>query len=130
MVNYVISDFIAKLNIARKNRIKTLIINPTKIILELLDSFEKLGIIRGYSIIEGKKVEIMLRYHRSKSIFNNLIVTSKPSRRIYINMLGLRKFKEKYSSDVLLLSTSKGLMFDHNCQKQNLGGLLLLRISV
>jgi len=130
MVNYTISDFIAKLNIARRNRLKTLIIRPTKIVLELLDSFERLGVIRGYIVNEEQKVEIMLRYHRSKCAFTHLIVTSKPSRRIYVDMLGLRRFKEKYSSDVLLLSTSKGLMFDHNCQKENVGGLLLLRISV
>lgn len=130
MTNYTISDFIAKLNIARRNRLKTIIITPSKIIFELLDAFERLGIIRGYMINNENKVEIMLRYHRSKCVFNHLIVVSKPSRRIYVNILNLRKFKEKYSSDILLLLTSKGIMFDYNCEKNNLGGLLLLRISV
>lgn len=129
MVNYIVSDFIAKLNIARRNKLKTLIIIPTSKILELLDAFEKLGIIRGYIINDEYKIEIMLRYYRGKCAFNQLFVVSKPSKRINVDLLKLHKFKEKYSSDVLLLLTSKGLMFDNDCLKYRLGGQILLRIS-
>ena len=130
MVNYIVSDFIAKLNIAKRNKLKTIIINPTRMILELLNSFEKLGIIRGYIINDENKIEVMLRYHRSKCVFNHLYVVSKPSRRIYVSLLKLHKYKEKYSSDILLLLTSKGIMFDHDCLKNKLGGQILLRISL
>ena len=130
MQNYIISDFISRLNIARRNKLKTLIINPTKIVLELLNIFEKLGIIRGYIMLDNYKIEVMLRYHRSQCAFKHLTVMSKPSKRIYVNLLKLHKYKEKYAGDVLLLSTSKGLMLDADCLKINQGGLLLLRISV
>jgi len=129
MVNYFISDFIAKLNIARRNRLKTIIIIPSKIIFELLKIFEDLGIIIGYHIINDK-VEIILKYHESKCAFTHLTVLSKPSRRIYVSLLDLYKFKEKYSSDIMVLSTSKGVMLDVDCIKNKQTGLLLLRISI
>lgn len=130
MPNYIISDFISRLNIAKKNKLKTIILTPSKVVLELLQIFENLGIIRGYIVNEDYKVEVMLRYSRSRCAFQHLTVISTPGRRIYVDLLNLHKYKEKYCSDVLLLSTSKGLMLDIDCQKYKLGGLLLLRISV
>lgn len=130
MPNYIISDFISRLNIAKKNKLKTIILAPSKIVLELLKIFEDLGIIRGYIITENYKVEVMLRYSRSRCAFQHLTVMSTPGRRIYVDLLNLHKYKEKYCSDILLLSTSKGLMLDVDCQKYKQGGLLLLRISV
>jgi ribosomal protein S8 len=130
MPNYIISDFISRLNIAKKNKLKTIILAPSKVVLELLKIFEDLGIIRGYLVTENYKVEVMLRYNRSRCAFQHLTVMSTPGKRIYVDLLNLHKYKEKYCSDVLLLSTSKGLMLDVDCQKYKQGGLLLLRISV
>ena len=130
MPNYIISDFISRLNIAKKNKLKTIILAPSKVVLELLKIFEDLGIIRGYIVTENYKVEVMLRYSRSRCAFEHLTVMSTPGRRIYVDLLNLHKYKEKYCSDVLLLSTSKGLMLDVDCRKYKQGGLLLLRISV
>ena len=130
MPNYIISDFISRLNIAKKNKLKKIILTPSKVVLELLKIFENLGIIRGYIVNEDYKVEVMLRYSRSRCAFQHLTVISTPGRRIYVDLLNLHKYKEKYCSDVLLLSTSKGLMLDVDCHKYRQGGLLLLRISV
>jgi ribosomal protein S8 len=80
--------------------------------------------------MEDYKVEVMLRYSRSKCAFTHLTVLSTPGRRIYVDLLNLHKYKEKYSSDILLLSTSKGFMLDIDCMKYKQGGLLLLRISI
>ena len=130
MTNYILSDFISRLNVARKNKLKTIIIKPSKIILELLKIFESLGIIRGYFITNNYKIEVFLKYNRSKCVFTNLKVLSKPSKRIYVDLENLHKLKEKYPSDILLLSTSNGLMLDIECLKKKRGGLVLLRISV
>jgi len=130
MPNYLISDFISRLNVARKNRLKTIIITPSRIILEILKIFENLGIIRGYYFLDDYKIEIILKYNRSKCAFMNLKVLSKPGKRIYVNLLNLHKLKEKYPNDILLLSTSKGLMLDIDCIKTQISGLVLIRINI
>ena len=130
MPNYIISDFISRLNVAKKNRLKTLIIAPpSKIVLEFLKIFENLGIIRGYQILDNYKIEIFLRYNRGRCAFIHLTVLSKPSKRVYVTLIKLHKLKEKYPNDILLLSTSKGLMLDVECLEQKKGGLVLLRIT-
>jgi ribosomal protein S8 len=128
MYNYTLSDFISRLNIAKRKHLKTIIIKPSNLIFSLLKIFEELGIIRGYSLLDNYKIEVYLKYHSSRCAFQNLIVVSKPSKRIYVNMLKLYKMKEFYASNILILSTDKGLMLDVNCLKYKKGGLVLLRI--
>jgi ribosomal protein S8 len=128
MYNYTLSDFISRLNIAKRKHLKTIIIKPSNLVFSLLKIFEELGIIRGYSLLDNYKIEVYLKYHSSRCAFQNLIVVSKPSKRIYVNMLKLYKMKEFYASNILILSTDKGLMLDVNCLKYKKGGLVLLRI--
>jgi ribosomal protein S8 len=129
MYNYTLSDFIARINVARRKHLKSIRIKPSKIVLSLLKIFEEIGIIRGYYILEDiNEIEVLMKYANSRCVFNNLIVVSKPSRRIYANMLNLRKLKEKYAGEVLILSTSKGFLIDVDCFKERQGGVVLLRV--
>jgi len=130
MNNYTISDFISKLNIARRGRLKTIIVRPSRMVFELLKIFENLGIIRGYYIIDESCVEIMLKYQHSKCVFTNIKVVSTPSRRLYANLLKLYKIKDRHPSEIFILSTCYGLKLDIDCLKDRQGGLILLRIAV
>lgn len=130
MNNYTISDFISKLNIARRGRLKTIIVRPSRMVFELLKIFENLGIIRGYYIIDENCVEIMLKYQYSKCVFTNIKVVSTPSRRLYANLLKLYKIKDRYPSEIFILSTCYGLKLDIDCIKDRQGGLILLKIAV
>lgn len=128
MYNYTLSDFIARLNVAKRKHLKTIIIKPSNLVFTLLKIFEEIGIIRGYEVLEDYNIEVFLKYSSSRCAFNNLIVISKPSRRIYVDLLKLHKIKEKYASNILILSTDSGFMLDIDCLKKRKGGLVLLRI--
>ncbi|MBI3495219.1 30S ribosomal protein S8 [Candidatus Berkelbacteria bacterium] len=52
---------------------------------------------------------------------------SKPSRRIYVQARKIPLYRAKRSK--ILLSTPKGLLFDHEARKQNVGGEVVLEIS-
>lgn len=130
MYNYTLSDFIGRLNVARRKHLKSIIIKPSKIVLSLLKIFEEMGIIRGYHILETDEIEVLLKYVESKCVFRNLIVVSKPSRRVYVDILNLYKTKELYAGSFLILSTSKGFMLDIDCFKERQGGEVLLRVLV
>jgi ribosomal protein S8 len=130
MNNYTISDFISKLNIARRGRLKTIIVRPSRIVFELLKIFESLGVIRGYHIIDESCVEIMLKYQYSKCVFTNMKVVSTPSRRLYASVLQLHKIKDRHPSEIFILSTCYGLKLDIDCLKERQGGLVVLKIAV
>jgi ribosomal protein S8 len=130
MNNYTVSDFISKLNIARRGRLKTIIVRPSRIIFELLKIFESLGIIRGYHIIDESCVEIMLKYQYSKCVFTDIKVVSTPGRKIYASLLKLHKIKDRYPSQIYVLSTCYGLKLDIDCIKDGQGGMVLLKIGL
>lgn len=128
MFNHTLSDFIARLNVARQKHLKTIRIRPTNVAFPLLKIFEEIGIIRGYSILDTNEIEVLMKYQSSKCAFQRLIVISKPSRRIHVDMLKLYKLKELNSDSLLILSTSKGYKLDVDCLKENRGGVVLVRI--
>jgi small subunit ribosomal protein S8 len=129
MTNYTISDFISKLNIARRNHLKTIIIKPSRIVFELLKVLENLGTIRGYHMLDEFAVEVVFKYDQGKTVFTNIKVVSTPGRRLYLSILELYKLKDRYPNEIFILSTSHGLKLDIDCFKEQLGGLVLLRIS-
>jgi len=129
MSNYILSDFIARLNVAKRKHLKTIRIKPSNIVFNLLRIFEEIGIIRGYFVLDTYEIEVLMKYSRSRCAFSNLKVISKPSKRIYVDMLKLYKLKELHTGSVLILSTSKGYMLDINCFKECQGGVVLLKIN-
>jgi small subunit ribosomal protein S8 len=129
MPNYTISDFISKLNVARKNRSKTIMTKPYRIVFELLAILESLGAIRGYHVVDDNSIEVVLKYDRTKMAFTDIKVVSTPGRRIYVSILELYKLKDRYPSEIFVLSTSEGLKLDIDCLRERLGGLVLLKIS-
>ena len=130
MVNFIIADFVARLNIAKSQHMKSIIISYSKIILTLLKMFEDLGIIRGYFVLDQYKIEVYLKYNQSKSVFSNIKIVSKPSRRVYVDMIKLKKFKNKYEGEILIMSTNEGYLFDLECIRRNIGGEIVLRIII
>lgn len=129
MNNYLLADFVARLNVAKRKHFKTIRIKPSNIIFSLLRIFEELGIIRGYFILETYEIEILLKYTSSRCAFSEIEVISKPSKRIYVDLLNLNKLKEKNAGSILILSTSKGYMLDIECLKEHLGGVVFLKIN-
>ena len=112
----------------QSKHLKTIIIKPSNVVFSLLKIFEDIGIIRGYFILEDYNIEVLLKYGNSRCEFTDLKVVSKPSKRIYVDMLRLNKFKEIYASNILIISTNEGIMLDIDCLKRNIGGVLLLRV--
>lgn len=130
MNNYLLADFVARLNVAKRKHFKTIRIKPSNIIFSLLRIFEELGIIRGYFILETYEIEILLKYTSSRCAFSKIEVISKPSKRIYVDLLNLNKLKERNAGSILILSTSKGYMLDIECLKERLGGVVFLKINL
>lgn len=75
----------------------------------------------------GKKfpyILITLKYKENEPVIRELKRISKPGRRIYVKSKELKPKKYKIS----ILSTSSGIMTDHQAKKRRLGGELLCEI--
>ena len=82
------------------------------------------GYIKKYTVIEDGKqgiIKITLKYGEGKKpIISGLKRVSKPGLRIYSNVEDMPRVLKGLG--IAIISTSKGLLTDKECKKQNVGG--------
>ena len=92
---------------------------------------KKEGYIEDFDRIDDGKqgiLRITLKYDQTgQSIINEIARVSKPSRRIYSSVDQLPHVLGGYG--VAIISTSKGVMSDRDCRKDNVGGEILCTVS-
>lgn len=82
------------------------------------------GYIRGYKRADVRKglvnLEVELKYHEGNAAIQEIVRASKPGRREYspVEKLG----KVRGGLGIFIVSTSKGVMADHEARRQNVGG--------
>ena len=84
-----------------------------------------------YDVIEDNKQGILrvdLKYDQNgQPIISEIKRTSKPGRRIYSSVEGLPHVLG--GMGIAIVSTSKGVLSDRNCRKENIGGEILCMVS-
>lgn len=82
------------------------------------------GFIRGY-LLKKNHIEILFKYYKEKPvIFKNIIFNSK---HFFISYLLLCKLQKNY--ELILLSTSKGIITHKEAIFYKLGGFIICKIS-
>ena len=82
------------------------------------------GFIRGY-LFKKDYIEILIKYYLDKPvIFKNIVFNSKSS---FISYLALCKLQKDY--DLILLSTSKGIITHKEAIFYKLGGFIICKVS-
>ncbi|MCZ2204338.1 30S ribosomal protein S8 [Bartonella sp. A05] len=112
-------------------RKKSKVVTPaSKIRARVLDVLQSEGYIRGYNELDcgdGKSsIEIELKYFEGSAVIRGISRVSKPGRRVYVSAKSIPQVANGLG--VSILSTSKGVMADHEAREQNVGGELLCRI--
>jgi small subunit ribosomal protein S8 len=105
------------------------IIQNSKICINILNTLYKLGYIRGFVVKNKKNVIVLLKYINNKPTIRNITVISTPGRRTYLKSNKLSTLLKKKDSGFLILSTSKGVLTDEESNMFNIGGEVLLKIS-
>ncbi|HLD76832.1 MAG TPA: 30S ribosomal protein S8 [Rickettsiales bacterium] len=130
MSNHSVSDLATRIRngyLANRNVISSPVSNLRENILHLL---KEEGFILNYSKIkEEKKAErfdIHLKYHNSAPVVSEIDVISKPGRRVYSSCDDIPVVRNGLG--VVILSTSKGIIADHEAREKKLGGELLLKV--
>ena len=129
MFNHSVSDLVARIKngcLAKKTKISS----PYSIIREsILKILKDEGYISNYTKLSTDKshiLEIHLKYLSYNSVINEIEVVSKPGRRYYCSSKNIPIVKNGLG--VVLISTHRGLMTDHQARVDNIGGEVLLKI--
>jgi small subunit ribosomal protein S8 len=127
--NHPVSDLVARIKngyMAKKATISSPVSRLRENILHVL---KEEGYILNYSKLkEGstEKFDIHLKYHYSAPVVNEISVVSKPGKRVYCNADKIPLVKNGLG--VVVISTSQGVIADHDARSKKLGGEILLKI--
>jgi ribosomal protein S8 len=127
-----IGKLLYSINSGKQAHFKTVKIQSNRITMILLELFENIGIIRGFSFHEESgSILVYLKYKKYDfNMFLNIKQISKSTKRIYVSLIQLLKIKEKHGACIFILSTTKGILVDKDCIKFKLGGEVLIQVNI
>lgn len=126
-----IADMLTRIrNAIRVNKSKVSI-KASNICEGIAAVLEQEGYIEDFDRIDDSKqgiLRITLKYDQNgQSIISEIARISKPGRRIYSSVDQLPHVLAGYG--IAIVSTSKGVMSDRSCRKDNVGGEILCTVS-
>ena len=120
-----IADLLTRIRNGQSAKKEVIVVPASKMKISVTHLLKQEGMIRDYRCVRDDKqglIKIALKYNDSteKGVINFLTRQSKPGLRIYKSSRALPYVKGGYGFGIY--STSKGLMTDHQCRKNNVGG--------
>nr|YP_009163720.1 ribosomal protein S8 [Triparma laevis]BAS19174.1 ribosomal protein S8 [Triparma laevis] len=93
-----------------------------KLCEKVLNLLWREGYILNYGVSENNPsmFEVFLKYHEDVPAIKQIKVVSKPSRRIYLKSRDLWKINDELQ--LIIVSTTRGILTGKECKKFNLGG--------
>lgn len=124
-VNYLLADMISRIKVSYINRRSCVAVLNSKFCQRILNVLLQEGYINEYEI-RKEKILVYLKYINGSPIIKGIDVVTTPRKKVFVNVWHL---KNKYQQTFVLISTPKGIVTKEQCIKNNLGGLVLLRIN-
>jgi small subunit ribosomal protein S8 len=129
-MNDPLGDMLTRIRNAQARKRDKVATPASKLRAHVLDVLQSEGYIRGYSTTEfdGGKSEftVELKYHENEPVIKMIERVSKPGRRVYASVDALPRVHNGLG--VAILSTSKGVMPDHEAREKNVGGEILCKV--
>lgn len=130
---YLLSDLIIRLKLAYKCHLISIKILKNKFSIKFLNILYKIGVIRGFYILENENnILVYLKYKNKRATIYDIKVISKPSKRVYWNLNLLSKNYRKHAiSNFYIISTSRGLITSNEAiLNYSLSGEILCEIKL
>jgi small subunit ribosomal protein S8 len=128
--NHTVSDLVARIKNGYMGNKSLISIPVSKITENILRLLKEEGYILNYSKTSTEnnfeKFDIHLKYHYSKSVVSQIKVISTPGKRVYCRNNQIPLVKNGLGT--MFLSTSQGVLADHQARSKKLGGELLFLI--
>jgi len=125
-----IADMLTRIRNSVMIRAEKVDIPASKMKLEIAKIMKEEGFIRAYKILKDKKqgiLRVTLKYAPdNEPLISGIKKISKPGRRVYVGRDTVPMVMGGVGISVL--TTSKGLMSDRTCRRENVGGEVLCYI--
>jgi small subunit ribosomal protein S8 len=124
-----IADMLTRIRNAVQIRADKVDIPASRMKLEIAKLLKEEGYIRAYKILKDRKQGILrvnLKYVDNECIISGLKKISKPGRRVYVGSGEIPKVLGGVG--IAIITTSKGMMTDTSCRRENIGGELLCNV--
>ena len=126
-----IADMLTRIRNAIASRKPTVQMPASKVKIGIAEVLQNEGYIDDYKVaeFEGKRtLKVYLKYGPvGQNIIRELKRVSTPGRRIYRGVDGLPRVANGIGTAVI--STSEGIMSDHQCREQHIGGEVLCTVE-
>ncbi len=125
-----IADMLTRIRNAVRAKKREVNVPSSRLKVEIARILKEEGYIKNYKVIEDNKqgvLNIVLKYtDDNQSVISGLRRVSKPGCRIYCTRDSIPRVLDGLG--VVIISTSRGLLTDKQCQEQGLGGEVLCEI--
>ena len=127
MVNDSVANLLAAISNGQRARLTTVTVGSSKLLKNVLTVLKSEGYVNDFSEEKGKfvsgQIKIELRYVDGQPVLKEVKKVSKSGRRVYKSIQDLPKHYNGLG--ISILSTSKGVMSDHEARQKNVGGEIL-----
>ncbi len=124
------SDMIATIRNGQQARIAEVTVVSNYLNKSVLEVLKSEGFINDYAeeeIRKGiKKLNVNLKYFQGQPVIKQIKRISKPGRRVYSQIANLKK--NFNGLGLSIVSTSKGVLPDHEARKLNVGGEVICEV--
>ncbi len=129
-MNCATSDMIATLKNGQQGRIAQVTVISNKLNKSVLKVLLDEGFIGSFEEVEVrkgiKKLNVLLKYFNGQPVIQQIKRVSKPGRRVYSHISGM---KQNFNGlGIKIISTSKGVLPDHEARKHNVGGEIICEV--
>ncbi len=126
-----IADMLTRIRNAGRTGKPEVRVRASKICRGVAETLKNEGYIEGYDQIDDGKqglIRVQLKYSEDGDfVITEIKRVSKPGRRVYCSVADLPDVLGGLG--ITIVSTSKGIMSDRNCRKENIGGELICMVS-
>lgn len=125
-----LGDMLTRIRNAALRKRSQVVTPGSKLRAHVLDVLQSEGYIRGYETATGEhgqsEITIELKYYEGQPVIREIKRVSKPGRRVYSSVSTLPRVRDGLG--ISILSTSKGVMSEHQAREANVGGEVLCQV--
>lgn len=124
-MNSLLADSLARIKNAQRANLPTVTLRRSKLVNNVLEVMKQEGFVESISAeTEGHgDIIVELKYYEGRPVISNLRCVSRPGLRIYSKVGRISKVRNGLG--ISILTTSKGVMSDHQARQENVGGEVL-----
>jgi small subunit ribosomal protein S8 len=129
-MNSLVADTIARINNAQRAGHDFVIVKSSNMIMSILNVLKAEGYIEDFEKFSQKEgidlVKVDLKYFKGEPAISSIKMISKPGCRIYKSVAELPKASNGLGT--IVISTSKGVVADHQAIEEHVGGELICEV--